>query len=66
MGQHGGMPNRTVDDEREKLDHSGHPATHAVPSDLRAPGGAPGGRAELPDAKPSNPKKRDTEQPRSP
>ena len=40
------MPNRTTTDEREKLDHSAHPMTHATKDDLRAPGGGanPGGK----------------------
>jgi hypothetical protein len=39
------MPNRTTDDDREKLDHSSHPTTHATKNDLRAPGG---GASEAP------------------
>ena len=33
------MPNRTSTDEREKFDHSGHPTTHPLSSDLRTPTG---------------------------
>lgn len=33
------MPNRTTDDERDKLDHSTHPTSNATGDDLRAPGG---------------------------
>jgi hypothetical protein len=39
------MPNRTTDDDRDKLDHSSHPTTHATKNDLRAPGG---GASEAP------------------
>ena len=30
------MPNRKTFDQREKVDHSGHPLTHQQPSDLKA------------------------------
>ena len=39
------MPNRTASDEREKLDHSGHPTHRSVSGDLQSPGG---GKAEKP------------------
>jgi len=32
------MPNRTTDDERNKLDHSTHPTSSATRDDLKAPG----------------------------
>ncbi len=38
------MPNRTTDDERDKLDHSTHPTSKATGDDLRAPGGTAGQR----------------------
>jgi hypothetical protein len=38
------MPNRTTDDEREKLDHSTHPTSKSTPDDLNAPGGGAGQR----------------------